>query len=87
MPELCGDVAALLADTNWWVRTAAKESLLALGADGFVVAVAALEREDGSGGEREASTLLATIEERRTGRRGEPVKPATSPHGPARVAA
>jgi hypothetical protein len=44
--ELAGDVAALLADTNWWVRASAKESLLALGADGFRAALVALEHPD-----------------------------------------
>jgi HEAT repeat protein len=44
--QLAGDLVPLLADTNWWVRAAAKESLLALGAEGFRAAVVALEHED-----------------------------------------
>jgi HEAT repeat protein len=44
--ELAGDVVPLLADTNWWVRASAKESLLALGADGFRAALVALEHPD-----------------------------------------
>ena len=43
---LAGHVVPLLADVNWWVRAAAKESLLALGAEGFKAAVGALEHAD-----------------------------------------
>ncbi len=43
---LAGDVLPLLADTNWWVRASARETLLALGADGFRAAVAALDHHD-----------------------------------------
>jgi len=46
LDELAGDVVPLLADSNWWVRAAAKESLLALAAVGFRAAVAALEHAD-----------------------------------------
>ena len=46
LDQLAGHVVPLLADANWWVRAAAKESLLALGAEGFRAAVAALEHED-----------------------------------------
>lgn len=46
MTDLAVDVLPLLADTNWWVRAAAKESLLSLGADGFRAAVAALGHDD-----------------------------------------
>ncbi len=45
--QLAGDVVPLLADTNWWVRAAAKESLLALGAEGFRAAAVALDHVDG----------------------------------------
>jgi len=43
---LAGDVLPLLADTNWWVRASARETLLALGADGFRAAATALEHHD-----------------------------------------
>jgi HEAT repeat protein len=43
---LADDVLPLLADINWWVRASAKESLLALGADGFRAALVALEHPD-----------------------------------------
>ena len=46
LDQLAGHVVPLLADANWWVRAAAKESLLALGAEGFRAAVGALEHED-----------------------------------------
>ena len=46
LDELADDVLPLLADSNWWVRAAAKESLLALGTVGFRAAVAALEHAD-----------------------------------------
>ena len=46
LDQLSGHVVPLLADANWWVRAAAKESLLALGAEGFRAAVVALEHED-----------------------------------------
>jgi HEAT repeat protein len=44
---LAGDVAALLADTNWWVRSAAKESLFLLGESGLLAASEMLQNEDG----------------------------------------
>jgi HEAT repeat protein len=44
---LADDVAALLADTNWWVRAAAKESLLTLGESGVHAATLMLDDVDG----------------------------------------
>lgn len=46
LAELNDNLLPLLADTNWWVRAAAKEALIALGPEGFGAAVAALEHED-----------------------------------------
>jgi HEAT repeat protein len=43
---LAEDLLPLLADRNWWVRAAAKESLGALGDRGLDVAVAALSHTD-----------------------------------------
>ena len=43
---LAGKLLPLLADQNWWVRAAAKESLLQLGADGLAVAQRALAHSD-----------------------------------------
>ena len=37
----------LLGDADWWVRAAAKESLLVLGESGLQAATAMLENEDG----------------------------------------
>ena len=46
LDHLADQVVPLLADANWWVRAAAKESLLALGTEGFRAAVFALEHVD-----------------------------------------
>jgi HEAT repeat protein len=43
---LAGKLLPLLADQNWWVRAAAKESLLQLGSDGLAVAQRALAHRD-----------------------------------------
>ena len=43
---LAGKLLPLLADQNWWVRAAAKESLLQLGSDGLAVAQRALTHHD-----------------------------------------
>jgi hypothetical protein len=43
---LAGKLLPLLADQNWWVRAAAKESLLQLGSEGLKVAQTALRHRD-----------------------------------------
>ena len=44
--ELARDVSVLLADSNWWVRAAAREGLLALGLAGVAAAVDMLNDSD-----------------------------------------
>jgi HEAT repeats len=45
--SLAESLLPLLADENWWVRAAAKESLLGLGSEGLEVARTALGHNDG----------------------------------------
>jgi HEAT repeat protein len=45
-PEMAAEIAELLGDTDWWVRTAAKQSLEAMGSEIWPVLMRCLEHRD-----------------------------------------